>query len=168
MIQITTVQKINNSPPTATTALISAKFDVTGALRLLSLRIEVPVVKLTVDKGGDFVVDAGDVDVADKRDGVTAMELLVDVDVVELLINVGDDNDVVLEVVDDVTVVELTLDVMDDVDVVDDGDDVMPDAGDDIDVTELTADGGDDNNAVLGADESPSHDTATSSLCVQS
>ena len=166
MIQITTVQKINNSPPTATTALISPKFDVTGAPRLLSLRME--VVKLTVDEGGDFVVDADVVDVVDERDGVTAMELLVDVYVVELLIDVGDDNDVVLEVVDDVTVVELAIDVMGDVDVVDNGDDVRLDAGDDIDLIELSADGGDDNNAVLGADESPSHDTATSSSCVQS
>jgi len=46
--------------------------------------------------------------------------------------------------------------------------DAAVDAGDDIDVVDPSADGGDDAKAALVADESPTQETATSSLCVQS
>ena len=76
LVQITTIPKINTSPPTAATALISPEFDATGTSWLLSVGVE--VVELTVDEGGDVVLDVGD-----------------DVTIVELTVDVWDDVDVV-------------------------------------------------------------------------
>jgi len=135
-------------------------------------RDDVKIMELTVD--GDEVVTESSWLLSLRIDRV---ELMVDAEA-DLKGDFGDDVGLIIDVLagDNFHVAELTVDDGDDVKImeliVDDGDDIdvvelAVEKRGDVNAVELTIDDGGEVDVVLVADESPTQETAMSSLCVQ-